>query len=206
MDKSRHNQLIIGLIAGLGLLSLLVPFARADIFKYVDKNGRVYLTDKPTHEGYKLLVKTWKGWEEKKSSWQDYKKNRKRFTPAINRIAARHKLSNALLHAVITAESSYDPNAKSRAGAVGLMQLMPATAQRYGVRNRKDPVANMEGGTRYLKDLLGMFNNDLSLALAAYNAGENAVKKYNNQIPPYEETRHYVTRVLGFYKEYKASM
>jgi soluble lytic murein transglycosylase-like protein len=196
MDKTRYNQLITGLIAGLGLLILLVPIARADIFKYVDKNGRVYLTDKPTHEGYKLLIKTWKGWEEKKSSWQDYKKNRQRFTPAIDRIAARHQLSNALVHAVIKAESSYDPNARSSAGAVGLMQLMPATAQ----------VANMEGGTRYLKDLLGMFNNDLTLALAAYNAGENAVKRYNNQIPPYEETRHYVNKVLGYYKEYKASM
>lgn len=193
-------------IFGLCLLILLVPVSQADIYKYVDKNGRVYLTDKPKHNGYKILVKTWKGWEEKKHSWADYKKNRKRFTPAINRIAKRHHLSNALLHAVITAESSYDPNAISRAGAVGLMQLMPGTAQRYGVRNRKDPVSNMEGGTRYLKDLLGMFDNNLTLALAAYNAGENAVKKYNNQIPPYEETRHYVNKVLGFYKEYKASM
>jgi soluble lytic murein transglycosylase-like protein len=83
------------------------------------------------------------------------------------------------------------------------MQLMPATAERYGVRDRKDPNANVTGGTRYLKDLLGMFDNDLVLALAAYNAGENAVIKHGRQIPPYAETQTYVRRVLKFYNDYK---
>jgi soluble lytic murein transglycosylase-like protein len=83
------------------------------------------------------------------------------------------------------------------------MQLMPETGRRYGVFNRKDPLANMHGGTRYLRDLLAMFNNNLALALAAYNAGENNVKKYGNKIPPFEETQKYVRKVLEHYKKYR---
>ncbi len=86
------------------------------------------------------------------------------------------------------------------------MQLMPATAQRYGVRNRHDPAANLSGGTRYLRDLLQMFDDDLSLALAAYNAGENAVIRHGRKIPPYEETQTYVRRVLQYYERYRQEM
>jgi soluble lytic murein transglycosylase-like protein len=107
---------------------------------------------------------------------------------------------------VITAESAYDPDAVSSAGAVGLMQLMPGTAQRYGVANRRDPVANVAGGTRYLRDLLEMFDQNLVLAIAAYNAGENAVLEYGRRIPPYKETETYVRRVLKYYNDYKKSM
>ncbi|MCP5144330.1 MAG: lytic transglycosylase domain-containing protein [Gammaproteobacteria bacterium] len=175
----------------------------AQIYKYVDKYGRVTLTDTPDHSGYKRLVKTWKGWVEARGI--DYKRmqeNRKRYTPAITALATEYALDEALLHAVITAESAYDPNAISTAGAVGLMQLMPATAQRYGVSNRRDPGANLRGGTRYLRDLLVMFDNNITLAVAAYNAGENAVIQYGKQIPPYEETRNYVRKVLAYYREY----
>lgn len=203
---SRHKQSNFKRYLGIALLIALPLVAGADIYKYVDKYGRVYLTDRPSHQGYKRLVKTWKGWSEISSSAINYRalaQNRKRFASTIESAAKNHKLPTALLHAVITAESAYDPNATSRAGAVGLMQLMPATAERYGVRDRKDPRANVAGGTRYLKDLLGMFNNDLVLALAAYNAGENAVIKYGRQIPPYEETQTYVRRVLKFYNDYK---
>jgi soluble lytic murein transglycosylase-like protein len=117
----------------------------------------------------------------------------------IRKVAKKAKLSPELLHAVIQAESSYNPKAKSSAGAVGLMQLMPGTASRYGVTNIWDPSQNLEGGARYLRDLLDMFKNNLRLALAAYNAGENAVKKYGNRIPPYPETQKYVRKVLDFY-------
>lgn len=194
---------------GAILVALLIalPFvAGADIYKYVDKYGRVYLTDRPAHTGYKRLVKTWKGWSEARSSSINYASldaNRKRFSKTIELAAKSHKLPTALVHAVITAESAYDPNATSTAGAVGLMQLMPQTAARYGVKNRQDPSANIAGGTQYLKDLLGMFDNDLVLALAAYNAGENAVITYGRQIPPYAETQSYVRIVLKYYNDYK---
>jgi soluble lytic murein transglycosylase-like protein len=191
----------------LAALLLALPLAAtADIYKYTDKYGRVFLTDRPSHSGYKRLVKTWKGWSPSGTKSINYRllsENRKRFSRTIELAARSLKVPSALLHAVITAESAYDPDAVSRAGAVGLMQLMPATAQRYGVSDRTDPNANVTGGTRYLKDLMGMFNNDLSLAIAAYNAGENAVISYGRKIPPYEETQAYVRRVLQYYKDYK---
>ncbi len=185
----------------------LVPFiAGADIYKYVDKHGRVYLTDRPSHGGYRRLVKTWKGWTTASIAYRNFAKNRKKFSPAIAAAARDFELPNALLHAVITAESAYDPDAISTAGAVGLMQLMPGTARRYGVKNRRDPVANVMAGTRYLKDLLAMFDNDLTLAIAAYNAGEQAVINYGHKIPPYTETQVYVQRVLKYYNDYKKTM
>lgn len=185
------------------LIGAAAPPSHADIYKYVDKYGHVYLTDRPPHAGYKLLIKTWKGWAPG-GSRIDYKRleaNRRRYAPTIAQAAKKYELPETLLHAVIRAESAYDANAVSTAGAVGLMQLMPSTARRYGVSNRKDPVANIHGGSRYLRDLLGMFNNNLTLAVAAYNAGENAVIASGYKIPPYDETRIYVQRVLAYYKE-----
>ena len=122
-----------------------------------------------------------------------------RFSSLISDAASRHQVDERLLHAVIQTESAYNPSAISRAGAVGLMQLMPDTARRYGVVNRTDPVQNVNGGTKYLRDLLDMFNYNLGLAVAAYNAGENAVMKYNYSIPPYPETQNYVRQVLSRY-------
>ena len=116
-------------------------------------------------------------------------------------MAQRTQLKPELLHAVIRAESSYDPKAVSKKGAVGLMQLMPGTARRYGVNNSWDPESNLDAGARYLKDLLEMFDQNLMLALAAYNAGENAVKQYGNRIPPFPETQRYVTKVMTFYRQ-----
>ena len=125
--------------------------------------------------------------------------HKKQYVPMIKRVAKKAKLSPELLHAVVQAESAYNPKAKSSAGAMGLMQLMPGTASRYGVANAWDPSQNLEGGARYLRDLLDMFKNNLRLALAAYNAGENAVIKYGNRIPPYPETQKYVRKVIDFY-------
>lgn len=190
------------------IFSIVSMPSQADIYKYVDKYGRVILTDKPSHSGFKQLVKTWKGWEERKAVSKNYNwvKNQKKFDPTIRSVAKIYKLPHALLHAVITAESSYDPNAISRAGAVGLMQLMPETAKQYGVSNRRDPRQNIYGGSRYLRYLLKLFNNNLVLALAAYNAGEGTVKKYGNKIPPYKETQNYVNKVIKYYKKYRSSM
>lgn len=191
----------------IALLSLLSLPSHADIYKYVDKHGRVILTDKPTHSGYKQLVKTWKGWEEAKIPKNfNWVKNQKKYDPTIRSVAKIYKLPHTLLHAVITAESYYNPDAVSKAGAVGLMQLMPGTAKQYGVSNRLDPKQSIYGGTRYLRYLAKLFNNDLTLMLAAYNAGEGAVKKYGNKVPPYKETRNYVNKVIKFYKKYKLSM
>jgi soluble lytic murein transglycosylase-like protein len=119
-------------------------------------------------------------------------------------VAGQVGLDPRLVHAVIQAESGYDPRAVSHKGAVGLMQLMPATAQRYGVRDRHDPAANVRGGSRFLKDLLHEFD-DLKLALAAYNAGPQAVRSHGNRIPPYPETRTFVERVLRLYRSQGAS-
>ena len=129
--------------------------------------------------------------------------NRQRLTPAIQQVAVAYQLEPALLHAVISAESSYNPQARSPKGARGLMQLMPDTARRFGVSDPDDPTENLHGGARYLRWLLDLFT-DLRLALAAYNAGEGAVQRYGNAIPPYPETRTYVQRVLEFYRYYRS--
>lgn len=133
--------------------------------------------------------------------FQSLRKNRRRFSDMIDEVAHKSRLYPSLLHAVVKAESAYDPNAVSSAGAVGLMQLMPSTASRYGVVDSRDPKANVEGGARYLRNLLTRYNNNIKLALAAYNAGEKAVEKYGNEIPPYPETQDYVKKVLAFYME-----
>ena len=118
----------------------------------------------------------------------------------IDAIARRHGVDPLLVRAVIRAESNFDARAVSPKGAAGLMQLMPETAQRYAVENRFDPAQNVDGGVRYLRDLIAMFDGDLSLALAAYNAGEGAVLKYGRRIPPYPESQQYVVRVRSFYE------
>jgi soluble lytic murein transglycosylase-like protein len=125
-----------------------------------------------------------------------------RYASQIQAAAMANNVEAALIRAVISVESGYNPSAVSRAGAVGLMQLMPETAKRYNVTNRHDPEQNIHGGAQYLRDLLRMFNNDLQLAIAAYNAGEQAVMKYGNRIPPYRETLAYVPKVMKFYKRY----
>jgi soluble lytic murein transglycosylase-like protein len=121
-----------------------------------------------------------------------------RFQDVVEQAGRRYRVSPFLIHAVIQAESGYNPDAVSRKGAVGLMQLTPATALRYGVTDAHDPEQNIRGGTQYLRELLGMFNQDLGLALAAYNAGEGAVLRHGG-IPPYPETAQYVLKVLESY-------
>jgi soluble lytic murein transglycosylase-like protein len=116
------------------------------------------------------------------------------FNALVESIAAQHQLSPDLIHSVIKVESNYNPNAVSPKGALGLMQLIPATARRFGVSDVFDPVENIQGGVKYLKYLLDLYGNDFRLALAAYNAGEKAVAKYGD-VPPYAETRNYVVQV-----------
>lgn len=126
------------------------------------------------------------------------------FAAEIHAAARLAALDPALVHALIYVESRYNPAARSPKGAIGLMQLMPGTASRYGVtRTLHAPEANLRAGTRYLSELLTMFDNRLDLALAAYNAGENAVRRHGMRIPPYRETRDYVPAVLAAYNELK---
>ncbi len=199
MPRFSRQPLLLALALSLGLLTS-GNSAALEVYKYVDSLGRVHLTDRPPHQGYKLIQKAGKPVNMARIDFKSKDANRKRFSPKIGEMAREHRVPEALLHAVITVESAYDPNAVSRAGAVGLMQLMPATANRFGVFNRHDPFANLSGGTRYLRHLMDLFDNNLNLALAGYNAGENAVKKYGNQIPPFDETQNYVRKVLELYR------
>jgi soluble lytic murein transglycosylase-like protein len=121
---------------------------------------------------------------------------------AVTRAAQQHHVHPALLFAVMKAESSFNPVVVSKAGAVGLMQLVPETAMRHGVRNLYDTNENVAGGARHLRYLLDRFHGNTRLALAAYNAGERKVDRYK-QIPPYKETRHYVQKVLSYYRDYR---
>jgi hypothetical protein len=213
----------------LVLSSIFTLPCYGDIYVYADPQGNAYLTNVPvTDPAYKFIrvtriPKTLKAMGNSKqgtipltqgkstvlASRKGRQKpfginnaNRKKFTPYIQRIAKQHGLDPRLMHAVISAESSFNPRAVSHAGAMGLMQLMPGTAQRFGVTDPFNPEQNLHGGARYLRWLLDKFNNDRVLALAAYNAGENAVIKYGHRIPPYAETQTYITRVLDFYAYY----
>jgi soluble lytic murein transglycosylase-like protein len=127
------------------------------------------------------------------------------FEDLIETTARAHQISPLLVKAVIQAESQFNPSAVSHKGAVGLMQVMPATARAEGVTNLLDPRLNLEAGVRHLKKLLKSFNDDERLAVAAYNCGQEAMKKFNNEVPPFPETRSYVIRVMSYYSQHLES-
>jgi hypothetical protein len=199
------------------ILLFACSLARADVYGFVEKDGRVrvlYTDTKPTDPRYQLYRKDRHGASEparftqlRNSSTPSFglRFQPTRYSAHILAAAKETKVEPALIHAVISVESAYNPSARSHAGAVGLMQLMPGTAERYGVKNRLDPEQNIHGGARYLRDLQVMFNNNLQLVLAAYNAGEQAVMKYGKKIPPYRETIEYVPKVMSHYNRYRAA-
>lgn len=166
--------------------------AGADIYKFIDKDGVIHFTNAPVDARFEPL-----GWE------VEFDRYIGKYERSIQRMAARYGVEAALIKAVIKAESNFDPSAISRKGAIGLMQLMPATAADLRVSNPRDPHENIEGGTKYLRYLSGLFPNDLKLTIAAYNAGENAVIKYGKSIPPYKETKDYVKRVVTYLAAYR---
>ncbi|MCW8962965.1 MAG: lytic transglycosylase domain-containing protein [Gammaproteobacteria bacterium] len=203
------NNIYLFLKTGLFLLLSLVISGGAwatEIYVFKDKDGQIHLTDKPKHDGFRRVTdREWKHKPYTSLDTASFPQNKKRFKPLIGKAARRYRVNEALLNAVVTAESAYDPKAVSKAGAVGLMQLMPGTAKRYGTTDRYDPQANVFAGTRYLRDLLKQFQNT-QLALAAYNAGENNVIKYGYKIPPFKETQKYVRKVMHYYEEYQSTM
>ncbi len=125
---------------------------------------------------------------------------RKLYHPLVKKVAGKYRIDPELVHIVIRAESNYDVFAISSAGAMGLMQLMPDTALQYGVQNIFDPAQNIEGGVRYLRDLVRLYGGKTPLVLAAYNAGQDAVRRYKG-IPPYPETRSYIAGIMKTYKK-----
>src|SRR5262249_9315668 len=186
---------------------------QAQIFRYQGPDGRLYFTNVPLTAAATPEVVTKPTLSITRSALSNTQPTLSTTQPALSttrlvaqepvlpllhRLAQQYSLDPRLVHAIITVESNFDPRAVSRAGAQGLMQLMPDTAARYRVTNPFDPQANLDGGMRYLRDLLLMFPNDLRHVLAAYNAGEGAVQQYGG-IPPYPETQRYVERVLALY-------
>ena len=194
------------LLAALASAASLVPVeARADIFSFTDERGVVHFTNIPgIDRRYRLIRREANSAPRPTQAYMPTEAEIRRYQGIVDAAARNNGVDTALVHAVISAESGYNPNALSRKGASGLMQLMPDTARRYGVQNIFDPVENVHGGVRYLKDLLAMFNGNIELALAGYNAGENAVIRAGNRIPPYAETAAYVPRVIDYYHRFRA--
>jgi len=178
----------------------IVNSSYADFYSYVDQKGVHHYTNiPPTDKKYKLKWRTKKA-SVKPNGIYNYPKS---YEEDILRAAKQHDVDPDLVKAVIKVESNFNSSAISRKGAMGIMQLMPDTAEGYSVDNPFNPKENIDGGTKYLKKLIEMFGGDLKLALAAYNAGENAVIKYGFRIPPYDETIDYVEKVLMHYNNLK---
>jgi soluble lytic murein transglycosylase-like protein len=175
--------------------------AHPQIYTYVDASGLRHYTDVPDNNRYRLLIL---GPQDRTESGDRYDMmllaRAGQYDSIIEKAATSASVEPNLLRAVIVVESGFNSRAVSKRGAVGLMQLMPATATRFGVSNLFDPRQNVHAGARYLKFLIDRFGQDLRLALAAYNAGEEAVARNGGQIPPFSETMAYVPRVLKIYR------
>jgi len=174
--------------------ALLTPLpARAQIYAWRDVNGTLVLSDRKLDEGaMTYTVPEATGIRTTRTAALEYSHV---YDALVDEHASRHALRPELVRAVIQVESGFNPLARSPKGAMGLMQLMPATAKRLGVRNAFDPTENIRGGCAYLRQLLDRYDGNEQLALAAYNAGEGAVDRHGRNIPPFQETREYVKKV-----------
>jgi soluble lytic murein transglycosylase-like protein len=189
------------------IVLMLLPLpAAADIYKYEDAEGVLHFTDAPNDRRFKVFMRDIKKDRQLRTNFRltDCARNPAEFDQIINSCAVQYGVDKSLVKAVIHAESGYDPNAVSAKGASGLMQLMPNTARGLKVANTFDPADNIRGGVRYLKFLLDTFKGDVTLALAAYNAGLSRVAQYGG-VPPYAETRNYVAKVLSYKNSYQNS-
>jgi soluble lytic murein transglycosylase-like protein len=189
----------LSVLISLAILLTSPSLASADIYKYVDAEGVIHLTNVPTESGikYTLIMREKRVIFDRKLG-QDISK----YDHLITKASEKYSVDPALIKAVIKAESNFNHRAVSKKGARGLMQLMPATASSLHVQDSFHPESNIEGGVRYLRYLLNYFSGNLHLALAAYNAGENAVIRYGG-IPPYPETQIYVRRVLSYLDKFR---
>jgi len=193
---------LVPLFLFLCLLLEAVPTS-AGIYRYEDERGVIHFTNCPRDSKFKLYIKESKEEVENlNQSLIQYAKDSNRYDHLISEFCQKYQVDFALIKAMIRAESGFNPYAVSRKGAKGLMQLMPQTALRMNVSNIHNPKENIEGGVRYFKYLLSLFNDDLRLSLAAYNAGENLVSELRS-IPPYRETVDYVRKVLNYYQSYR---
>ncbi len=173
------------------------------IYKTKTNNIATFSDQKPTNMAFEVLQYDCFACNPNSTiNWHHVRLNITAFAETVKQAAHKNKVDPALVRALIHAESAFKPKIKSRKGAMGLMQLMPATAKELGVRDALNPEQNINGGVKYLAQLLHEFNGNISLATAAYNAGPNAVKKYNG-IPPYKETQVYVERVNILHQRYK---
>ncbi len=179
------------------LLVCAVPVC-AEVFFYRDKKGVMHFTNAPASEKYRPYFKEAYKYRVPAFTADTNPRQYRRFIDEASRV---HGISSALLKAIIKVESDYNPRAVSRKGAKGLMQIMPENFAVCNINNPYDPRQNIMGGTRFLKSLIERFDGDLTMAVAAYNAGAGAVER-NNGIPPFEETRNYVAKVLKLYQRY----
>jgi hypothetical protein len=193
---------------GAVLFSLLASSSSsfADIYKYEDAEGVMHFTDAPTDRKFKVFMRDIQKDKRLRTNFGFGKLSRSpaEFDSIISSCASEFRVDKSLVKAVIQAESGYNPNAVSSKGAAGLMQLMPGTAQDLKVADSFNPTDNIRGGVRYLRFLLDTFKGNVTLALAAYNAGLARVAKYGG-VPPYDETRNYVSKVLSYQKNYASN-
>ena len=187
-------------IAPLAGLVLVASSSRADIYQYTDQDGVIHFSNR--EKKGKLYARSSETTAVTAGHAGDVLVNVTRYDEYIRQAAALYQIPEELVRAVIRVESGFDPRAVSRTNARGLMQLMPETAERMLVSDVFDPRQNIFGGVRYLRVLANLFNGDIELTLAGYNAGENAVIAHGG-IPPFEETRQYVVKVLQFYRYYR---
>lgn len=209
-DNNEDSRVTARFAPLLFMLAVWALPAQADLYAFTDENGVLNITNVPSYDKrYKVIQREPKSMSRQSYSGGSLRSMRAAKRPAgldgmVSQAAQTYRVDPALVHAVIHAESGFNPQAVSPKGASGLMQLMPDTARRYGVRDIFDPAENINGGVRYLRDLLQMFGQNKRLAVAAYNAGENAVLRFGG-IPPYPETTQYVSRVLSLHDRYRHS-
>ena len=191
-----------GLITGLDLTLRRLSSIENNFNRILGTDESVSSPDKSAAKEFKAILDEKMGENKETIEKTTFKNSREDIENLINKYAQKNNLDPDFIKAVVKQESGFNPDAKSKCGAMGLMQLMPQTAKGLGVIDAFDPEQNIDGGTRYLKSMMNRFNNDPKLALAAYNAGPAAVQKYGD-IPPYRETQNYVKNILSSYEAMK---